>query len=283
VEYPGAEQVSPKLKHLLPDIILRINGDGIYHLEAQIQDDPEISRRMFEYGFQEGLRGKSSDTGFITIRFPQALVIYLGNVKTAGEKQTFKLIFPDGTSHDFAVETFTLLSYTPGELEKRNLHLLLPFYILKLRKPAALLRTSAERRKLAVEMRKLLDTLVAIVQRGVKSGILTSEDEFMVMELMERLYKELYQGYTEFMEADMRLRDHILTYSEEAALKAERRTEKRVREELLTYSEQAARAAEKRTEKQIRQETALKMKRANFPMDQIVLFSGLSVEEIKQL
>jgi len=40
-----------------------------------------------------------------------------------------------------------------------------------------------------------------------------------VLEYTERLYKELYQSYEEFKEADVMLQEFILTYSEEAELR----------------------------------------------------------------
>ena len=58
VDYPNTENVSRKLKRLLSDMVVIINGLHVYHLEAEIRDDESIAIRVFEYGFAEGLRTK---------------------------------------------------------------------------------------------------------------------------------------------------------------------------------------------------------------------------------
>jgi predicted transposase/invertase (TIGR01784 family) len=50
--------------------------------------------------------------------------------------------------------------------------------------------------------------------------LISEADKRILLEHMERLYRELFAQYTEFKEADVMLRDRILTYSEEAARKA---------------------------------------------------------------
>ncbi|MDR1649111.1 MAG: hypothetical protein LBR71_02525, partial [Synergistaceae bacterium] len=58
VEYPNTENVSKKLRRIMSDMIVIINGAYTYHLEAEIKDDENIVVRVFEYGFAEGLRTK---------------------------------------------------------------------------------------------------------------------------------------------------------------------------------------------------------------------------------
>ncbi|GHV41873.1 hypothetical protein FACS1894187_23830 [Synergistales bacterium] len=54
--------------------------------------------------------------------------------------------------------------------------------------------------------------------------LVSEADKRIVLEHMERLYRELFAQYAEFKEGDVMLQDRILTYSEEAELKG--RTEK---------------------------------------------------------
>ena len=78
VEYPNTEYVSQKLRRLMSDIVVVINGVHVYHLEAEIKDDESIVIRMFEYDFAQALSTKTvSDGGEkITIKFPNARIIY---------------------------------------------------------------------------------------------------------------------------------------------------------------------------------------------------------------
>jgi flagellar biosynthesis/type III secretory pathway protein FliH len=52
------------------------------------------------------------------------------------------------------------------------------------------------------------------------SGLMSEADKRIVLEHMERIYRELFAQYDEFVEVDVMLKDKILTYSEEAAEKA---------------------------------------------------------------
>jgi len=129
------------------------------------------------------------------------------------------LEFPDGGNYNYTVETFKPLNYGIDALEAKNLALMLPFYVLKLRKRVASARSSEVRTALSAEMRALLGDIVVASERAVKAGVLNEADGRAVIEYTDRLYMELYQGYKEFKEADAMLKDTILTYSEEAELR----------------------------------------------------------------
>ena len=69
------------------------------------------------------------------------------------------------------------------------------------------------------EMKTILDELVGALERAAASGLMSEADSRVALEHTEKLYKELYQKYDEFKEADVMLQDKILTYSEEAELR----------------------------------------------------------------
>ncbi|MDR1949984.1 MAG: hypothetical protein LBQ38_11380 [Spirochaetaceae bacterium] len=118
--------------------------------------------------------------------------------------------------------------------------LLLPFYLLKMRKALKAAKTR-------------------------EAGLLAGDDVRVVLELTERLYRELYGGYNELKEVDLMLQKELLTYSEEAAIKARKKGRLEGRQEGW---EQGIR------------ETARKMKAAGLPPEQIRTFTGLSPEAI---
>jgi predicted transposase/invertase (TIGR01784 family) len=217
----------------MSDMIVIINGTHVYHLEAEIGDDENIVIRMFEYGFAEGLRTKTlSESGQkITIKCPNARVIYWETTKRTPDEVVLSLEFSDGTSHDYTVKTFKFLDHTIKELEEKKAVILLPFYVLKLRKRAMSERNSKRRTELCAEMKEILDELLAAVERAVNVGLMSEPDSRTVLEHTERLYKELYQGYDEFKEADVMLQNMILTYSEEAELRGIEKGREKGREE----------------------------------------------------
>jgi hypothetical protein len=220
VEYPSTESVSRKLRKLLSDMIVIVNGVH-YHIEAEIRDDETIVIRVFEYGFAEGLRTMTVLGGGerITLKFPNARIIYWETTKKAPDEAVLALEFPDGGHYDYKVKTLKFLEHDIEELEKRKLALLLPFHVLKLRKEVVSAKTSSTRTKLAEEMKRLLDEVIGAIDRVADAGLMSESDSRSLLEYTERLYKELYKEYDEFKEVDVVLQDTILTYSEEAELR----------------------------------------------------------------
>jgi len=221
VEYPNTESVSRKLRRLMSDMVVIIGGIHAYHLEAEIKSDESIVIRVFEYGFAQGLSTKSASDGGerITIKFPNARIIYWETTKRTPDEVVLSLEFPNGRSYDYVVKTFKFLDHGIEELEKKQLVILLPFYVLKLRKRVASTRSPKRRAELSSEMKAIIDDLVLTTERAVKTGLLSEPNGREVLEHTERLYKELYQKYEEFKEGDVMLQDFILTYSEEAELR----------------------------------------------------------------
>jgi hypothetical protein len=243
-----------ELPHLYSDIMIIIGGAHVYHLEAQIGDDTEMVLRVFEYGFHEGQRTKSATGDKITVSLPQARIIYWETSPQTPDEVTLELVFPDGSIHNYQVETFKFLDHGLKELEERKMVLLLPFYILKLRKAAAAAQTGEKRKELSREMKNLLEELFAITLRNGKTGILSSEEVRLSIGLMERLYNELYKGYIEFEEADAMLQAEILTREEMAEIRAEKRAREQLQAEILTREEMAEIRAEKRVRDQLQAE-----------------------------
>ncbi|GHV34381.1 hypothetical protein FACS1894187_04840 [Synergistales bacterium] len=233
VDYPNTETVSKKLRRLHSDTIIIIGGVYAYHIEAEIGDDENIVIRVFEYGFIEGLRTKtiSEDGSKISIKFPNARVIYWETTKKTPDEVTLSLEFSEGEQYNYKVKSFKFLEHDIKELEERKLAILLPFYVLKLRKQTVSAQTSKRRAELAVEMKEIVDELVMMADRAEASGLVSEADKRIVLEHMERLYRELFAQYAEFKEGDVMLQDRILTYSEEAAEKAAEEAELKGRTE----------------------------------------------------
>jgi predicted transposase/invertase (TIGR01784 family) len=255
VSYSETETVSRKLRRLHSDILLTIEGRA-YHIEAQSGDDAEMIIRVFEYAFAAGLRAKTVSGNCITVKFPASRVIYLKPTGRTPDLAILRLRFPDGTSHDYTVESLKLLDYSIEDLEQKNLILLLPFYVLKLEGRVRKAKTSQERVRLSGEMKRLLETLAETADRGERAGRFTAADKQVVIEHLERLFQELYMQYTEFKETNMILQDRIL-YSEEAA----KREREKVRKEKL--------------------QIARKMKKIGLSDTQIAFTTGLSPEDIQ--
>jgi hypothetical protein len=170
----------------------------------------------------EGLRTKttSEDGSKISIKFPNAKIIYWETTKKTPDEVTLTLGFPDGEHYNYVVPTVKFLSYTIKELEEQKLAILLPFYVLKLRNKAVSAKTSKRRSELVKEIKPMIEELVAAADRAGQTGLMNETDKRIVLDHMQRMYKELFAQYNEFKEADVMLQDRILTYAEEAEEKA---------------------------------------------------------------
>ncbi|MDR2527873.1 MAG: hypothetical protein LBD04_02495 [Synergistaceae bacterium] len=217
VRRPKTETISEKLKRLMSDTIITINEKDAYHIEAETSSE-NIVVRVFEYGYAEAIRTKTTSYGGqeISLKFPDARIIYWESTGRAPDVVMLSLLFPDGSSHDYKVKTLKFLEREIRELAERKLVILLPFYVLKLRKRVAAARTKERRAELAAEMKFILDEVIEAVERSANEGLMSESDKRNVLEYTERMYKELFARYDELKEADVMLRERILTYSEEA-------------------------------------------------------------------
>jgi hypothetical protein len=117
-------------------MLVRLNHDDAlkYLTESQTGDDGDMSFRMWNYSYLEGMRNRTAKGHVTEIKLVPAIVIYLEPGPSTPDTLPVKITGMDGTSHTFTYPTLKLLDYTVEELEERGLSILLPFYLLKLRK-----------------------------------------------------------------------------------------------------------------------------------------------------
>ncbi|MFP3042492.1 hypothetical protein LQZ19_11815 [Treponema primitia] len=225
---------------LFTDMVITIvspgsQDTGTYLIECQIDDDDTMAFRVFEYAFAYGKQDLQKQDGIITLRFPQVRVIYLEPTPHTPDVQTLRLEFPDG-HWDYPVKTIKVLDHSIPELMDRNLGLLLPFYVLKIRKRLHQTKNPAKRQQLAEELTAINKELAAAFKRSEAEGSITDADRQKLFDMTEQLYDHLYLGYTEFKEAHMVL---DLTRLEKIdALYDELKTAREEKQEALRRAEQ---------------------------------------------
>jgi hypothetical protein len=200
------------MRHRIRDTMLRINGTT-YQIEVQTGFDAEMMIRVFEYGLNYGVWEKTYDGGIRTIEFPQARIIYLEGTEKTPQKQTLRLKFPDGSCYDYEVATFNPLRHSVKELEKKGMAILLPFYVLKLRKAVEKAGSGAERQKLSAKMLKLLGELDEAVKNCAQKGQIDEQDALDILRDLARLHRELFGKYEGFVEENTMLEKKYVRYS----------------------------------------------------------------------
>lgn len=275
--YNLTENVDSQLNRTLADTIITVNNIHSYHMEAQIYQDDNIIFRMFDYGYHHALRTTASQKDRII--FPEPAIIYLAEGKPLPDTYTLDVVFGQQGIFTYTVPVCIFISLTPEEIEKKNMVMLLPFYILKLR------RTMKENRspQTLEQLKKLIfDDILGIINRQLAAGLLTINDATILRELLLRLYNHLYADYKEckeggintMMEDEFILQTDIITY--EVTKRVTEEVTEEVTEKLTAEYEQKLSEKDKIIQ-------AYKLLARNVPIEQISINTGLSEDEIRNL
>jgi hypothetical protein len=225
-------------------MVIRIDNRYSYLIEAQIGNDRDMGVRIFQYIIEEGRRSAVKEGRTVVVRLPAARVIYWETGPRTPDKEIVCFEFPDGVRHNLEVLSFKFPEYSIGELEERQLGLLLPFCVLKLRGEVRRARSGEERRGLAARMRGLLRELAGAAARSGERGWLEPGDLDNVMHLTKRLHRELYSQYTEFGEEERMWEDiQVIDFDALRREKAELEREIAAAEREKVEAEQKARKA----------------------------------------
>jgi len=258
---------SGKMEKIISDIIITLHSKDkkdTFLLEAQINDNLEMILRIFNYSTLIALekRTVSDDGSCMKIEMPSPVVIYWEASRTK-DIVSVEIKFPNNKSVVYEIPTFKVLRHSVSELE--NMALLLPFYILKIRKELEKKSTdSAKRKILSKKLGGYVIEIDKVFKRLVRNNYITAKDAAMLLRRLLNMNLELYGKYPEFVEVDMTLKQLVDTGIDEAIAKAEVKAEKRGLSQGLSR-------------------TAKAMKGSGEAMDKIMRYTGLSRREIMAL
>lgn len=199
------ENINDDMGHTFSDKMLTItSGDIIrrFHIEAEISsDDKEIVLKVFDYGYQSALKKHRTKDGVITLSFPQPKIIYLEHWSTAPDEVVLELDFwGQGTSR-YTVPTMKFLDYSVEELDKRKMAILLPLYLLKLRRKIENAKEKGTAGQYVEEIRSLLNVdILGTLSKNLDAGNITHRDIHALLNLLIRLYNHLYGEIKEFQD-----------------------------------------------------------------------------------
>lgn len=171
ITYNWTEFVDDNMKRVLADTIITINGKHSYHLEAQMEKDNSIVFRVFEYGFGHASRNRIQESGRWVMRFPKPMIIYLYYEGKVPDEYSLILEFDEGSdSYEYKVPVLKLPEVSSKELSDRQMIILVPFHVLKL-------RYALKQGSYFPELPKLiLDDIIANINENVQLGNITLED-----------------------------------------------------------------------------------------------------------
>jgi len=270
---------SGKMEKIISDIIITLHSENkkdTFLLEAQINDDLEMILRIFNYSTLIALdkRTVSADGSCMKIEMPSPVVIYWETSNTK-DIVSVEIKFPNKKSVVYEIPTFKVLQHSVSELE--NMALLLPFYILKIRKELGKKGIdSAKRKALSKRLEGYVIEIGKVFKRLVKNDYITAKDAAMLLHRLLNMNLELYGEYPEFVEVDMTLKQLVDTGIDEAIDKA-------VNKAVNKAVAKAEAKAEVRVAKTEKSRTAKAMKAGGEAMSKIMRYTGLSRREIMAL
>lgn len=177
-----AEDLKLQLKNEHVDIVAGLKrstdsllyvGDKRYHLECQKNPDSTMAIRMFEYDVTIALQSARElrSGGNNEIVFPESCVLYLTHNKSIRDTVSIPVRFSDGYVHQYKVPVVKAQSYSCDEIFTKNLHVLLPYYILRYEKALKSSLDDDLQRQLLIEYDKITRQLHETVDEEVYANL----------------------------------------------------------------------------------------------------------------
>ena len=221
VTYNWTENVDDKLRKTIADTIITINETDFYHMEAQMySDDESIILRVFDYGYHHAYRHYEdvySEQGIrcgIRIGFPKQLVIYLDSSKTIPDYYSITMEFKDQGEYTVNIPIIKYQEKPLQEIIDKNLVILLPFKLLKVRndiKKSIDSKDSDKIKSTISELREIYeDDIIKTIEGCFKNGSLLREDMNLLISLTRRLFEHLYSKYSDQEVIEKMLHDESL-------------------------------------------------------------------------
>ena len=205
---------------------------------------------------------KKTENDRIILEFPQSKVIYLEHNSTTPDELILELRIKNQGSFEYKIPTMKFLDYSINELNKQHLVILLPLYLLKLRREI----NREQSKENALKLKALINEgILKTIEDNEKAGNITHEDVIVLIALLERLYKHLYGNIKKFKEEGV---NEML--SEKLILDVDR----------ILYNKELE--LEKREEKKAL-EIAENLLDLGIPIEQIKIATKLSISKIKKL
>ncbi len=197
IDYNWTEFVDDKLKRILADTIITINGTDSYHLEAQMTRDDSILVRVFEYGVAHALRHSVQKDDWCEIIFPEPKVIYLCPQNDIPEQYTLRIIFGNQGHFDYRVGVVCFNDISTEEVNRRKMVILIPFKLLKLRKE---LLKSRNKDNLTALKKLIQNDIIGSIEENLDLGNITIDDARKLKRYTHFLYQQIYSHYEEMEE-----------------------------------------------------------------------------------
>ena len=116
-----------------------------YHLECQSTNDRTMAIRMFEYDTEIAIENAQKDGYHYRVEYPRGCILYLRSFASLPKTLGVTVLFPDDQEIEYSIPVINAQDYTEEEIFRKNLLMLLPFYILRYEKELPAIEDDEER------------------------------------------------------------------------------------------------------------------------------------------
>ncbi len=167
-EYPVPGKTgSGQISSIFADIVLRIAGTDIYHLECQMEKENCISVRMFEYDVNISLlHGTEKGMNRQALHFPSSIILYLGTNSKVPDKEHCRVIISDEKEVTYAVPVIKVQDYSLQKIKEQHLTIFLPYTFLRFRPRLNSIRNNVTKKELTMFVKEVIIVLKYELSEG---------------------------------------------------------------------------------------------------------------------
>ncbi len=213
------ESISENGSVLDMDLYFTICGDK-FHIEAQAYDD-DMMIRLIEYAFSN-VHDKyiKIDKDHARYKMAKQTVVFLMDTDRTRDKLYITLILPDDREVEYSVPAVRALGYSPTELVKNDMEILLPFQIIRLygRAKNYHKRKDSTKLKFLHDFSEMCNDIVCTMEKLHEDKKITTEEYKTMLEITTTLKEYVYKNIDDIPEsgADSMLQEKVVFYFDKA-------------------------------------------------------------------
>lgn len=199
------ENIQDNLERNFSNYLVGID-DKKFTIEVRISDDNQIMLIMLDSNYYDAisdLNPQNTKSSFV-FNYPKILILEGNNI--APDECIINSVFGENEALSFEIKapTIKFFNMSIDEINKNRMVILLPFYLLKLRKEISKNKSLEN----ALLLKDLINNgLIKSIIDCEKSGCITIEDRVILIKLIKRIYDELYGDIDIF--ADQRVIEEL--------------------------------------------------------------------------
>ena len=224
------------LHSIRADLVVKIAGRDVYHLECQIAPDGDMMFRMYEYDSQialtHGVRYyQKNQKSFLEM--PKSCILYLTHTKNTPDVEIMQIRIPNGNVWEYEIPTLKVQNYTLEMIQKKQLYFILPLTAIRYYNR----KTKRVREKSDKSFVQFLEEAVQLIRDAVREKHISSKEGEDILDFLNRGCQYLFaedpdtlKGVRTVMEPVFKLGREI--FEEEATKRITREVTEKVTNEI---------------------------------------------------